>query len=78
MIAEEGAVAAGAEFANIAVLDAPVGDSNPLGDVSSPGREVWLPSLSDSGARHPFLLEDAIEAGLASAAFLRCATGTRA
>jgi hypothetical protein len=70
VIAEEGAVAAGAEFANIAVMDAPVDDSTPLGDVLSSGREVWLPSLSDGGARYPFLLEDAIEAGLASAASL--------
>ena len=94
MIAEEGAVAAGAEFANIAVLDAgattahlynasslsaevarrnpaiPVNDSTPLGAVLSSGREIWLPSLSDAGARYPLLVEDAIEAGLASTASL--------
>ena len=94
VIAEEGAVAAGAEFATIAVLDAgattahlyrasslragvaprhpavPVDDSTPLGAALSTGREIWLPSLSDAGARYPLLLEDKTEAGLASTASL--------
>jgi GAF domain-containing protein len=93
VIAEEGAVAAGAEFANIAVLDAgattahlyhpsspgddvarrpavPVDDCTPLGAVLGSGREIWLPSLSGPGIRHPLLLEDTIEAGLASTACL--------
>ena len=93
-MAEEGAVAAGAEFANIAVLDVgattahlynasslnddvtrrhpvvAVNDSTPLGAVLSSGREIWLPSLSDTGTRYPLLLEDTIEAGLASTASL--------
>ena len=91
---EEGAVAAGAEFANVAVLDAGaktahlynasslgddvarrypavrVDESTPLGAVLSTGGEIWLPSLSDAGTRYPLLLEDAIEAGLASTASL--------
>ena len=91
---EEGAVAAGAEFANIAVLDAgattahlynasslsddvarrypavAVDGSTPLGAILSSGGEIWLPSLSDAGIRYPPLLEDAIEAGLASTASL--------
>ncbi len=94
VIAEKGAVAAGAEFANIAVLDAaattahlyhasslsagvarrhpavPVDDSTPLGAVLSSGREIWTPSLSDAGARYRLLLEDTVEAGLASTASL--------
>jgi GAF domain-containing protein len=94
VMVEEGAVAAGAEFANIAVLDAGattahlynasslsddvarrypavrVDDSTPLGAVLSSGGEIWLPSLSDAGIRYPPLLEDAIEAGLASTASL--------
>jgi GAF domain-containing protein len=94
VIAAEGAVAAGAEFASIAVLEAgattvhlyepaspsagvarrhpavPVDDSTPLGAVLSSGREIWLPSLPDAGARYPLHPEDTIEAGLASAASL--------
>ena len=94
MIAEEGAVAAGADFANIAVLDVaattahpyhasslsddvapghpavPADESTPLGAVLSSGREIWLPSWSDAGTRHPLFPEDTIEAGLASAASL--------
>ena len=94
VMAEEGAVAAGAESANIAVLDVgattahlynastlsddvrrrnpvvPVDDSTPLGAVLSSGREIWLPSLSDAWIRYPLLLEDTIEAGLASTASL--------
>ena len=94
VIAGEGAVAAGAEFANIAVLEAgattvhlydpaslsagvaprhpavPVDDSTPLGAVLSSGREIWLPSLTDAGARYPFHPGDTIEAGLASTASL--------
>ena len=94
VIAEEGAVAAGAEFANIAVLDVgatrahlynasspsadvaerhpavPADDSTPLGAVLSSGREIWLPSLADAGARYPLLPGDTVEAGLASAAAL--------
>ena len=45
-------------------------DSTPLGAVLSTGREIWLPSLSDAGARYPLLLEDKTEAGLASTASL--------
>jgi serine phosphatase RsbU (regulator of sigma subunit) len=96
VIAEEGAVAAGAKFANIAVLEAgapatpahlyhasslaesvarrytalPVDDSTPLGAVLRSGNEIWLPSLPDTMARYPDVVEDTIEAGLASTASL--------
>ncbi|MGP0027472.1 MAG: GAF domain-containing SpoIIE family protein phosphatase [Streptosporangiaceae bacterium] len=94
VVAEKGAVTAGAEFANIAVLDAgattahlyrasslrgdvarrypavPVDDATPLGAVLSSGGEIWLPSLFDAGIRYPLLLQDAIEAELASTASL--------
>jgi len=87
VIADTGAVAAGAGFASIAVLGRPAGaparlyhaagqkkditdrypvvpadTSTPLGAVLVSGGEVWLSSLSDTAARYPALLQDAIGA----------------
>jgi GAF domain-containing protein len=87
VIADKGAAAAGADFANIAVLrqaaDAPArvyhaagqkkditdryaavpaDTSTPLGTVLVSGGEIWLSSLSDTAARYPDLLDDAVGA----------------
>jgi GAF domain-containing protein len=87
VIAAKGAAAAGADFANIAVLrraaDAqatvyhaadqkkditdrypavPADSSTPLGTVLVSGGEIWLSSLSDTAARYPELLDDAVGA----------------
>jgi GAF domain-containing protein len=95
VVAEKGALAAGAAFANIAVLHPaadtparfyhasvmrkdiaeryptiPADESTPIGSALLSGGEIWLPSLTETAARYPALLDDTIRAGAAATASL--------
>ncbi|MDQ2877167.1 MAG: SpoIIE family protein phosphatase, partial [Actinomycetota bacterium] len=95
VIAEKGAAAAGAAFANLAVLYQAADtaariyhasvvrkdiadrypairadESTPLGTVLLSGGEIWLPSLPDTAASYPALLDDTIGAGAEATASL--------
>jgi GAF domain-containing protein len=48
----------------------PADRSTPLGAVLLSGAEIWLPSLSDTEARYPGLLDDTIRAGVVATASL--------